>query len=241
MKFVSKLCCGLTVALVASASLADEAKDNAYKALQSLISSSSEISSFAETKVPNVYEAILNGQIYHIYVDGDYVMVGEVFNTKTRSSLKEAKIEELTAKVVESTSLDSMITFAAADPKRYVTVFTDIDCVYCRRFHREVPNLNEAGVEVRYMAFPRAGIPSASYDKAVNVWCSGDQQRAMTDAKNGIELEMKDCTNPVAAQYDAALSAGISGTPMIVLDDGTLISGYLPYAQLLARLGIQEN
>lgn len=241
MKFVSKLCCGLTVALVASASLADEAKDNAYKALQSLISSSSEISSFAETKVPNVYEAILNGQIYHIYVDGDYVMVGEVFNTKTRSSLKEAKIEELTAKVVESTSLDSMITFAAADPKRYVTVFTDIDCVYCRRFHREVPNLNEAGVEVRYMAFPRAGIPSASYDKAVNVWCSGDQQRAMTDAKNGIELEMKDCTNPVAAQYDAALSAGISGTPMIVLDDGTLISGYLPYPQLLARLGIQEN
>ncbi len=241
MKFISKFCYGLTAALIASASLADEAKDNAYKALQALLPSSSTIDSFAETKAPNVYEAVLSGQIYHIYAVGDHILVGEAFNIVTRTSLKEAKVEELALKVVESTSLDSMIRFAAADHKRYVTVFTDIDCVYCRRFHREVPKLTEAGVEVRYMAFPRAGIPSSSYDKAVNVWCSEDQQQAMTDAKNGIDIESENCTNPVAVQYDAAVSAGISGTPMIVLDNGTLISGYLPYEQLLGRLGIEVN
>ena len=91
------------------------------------------------------------------------------------------------------------------------------------------------------MAFPRAGVESESYNKIVNVWCSDDQQKAMTDAKNGVKLPAASCTNPIADQYRQGVQAGINGTPTLVLDDGTMIGGYVPANELLSRVGLSSN
>ncbi len=238
MKYFLKLCFGIAAVLTTGIAFADDSRDATYKAFESLLSTSVKIDSLTETGMPNVYEVVIGGQIYHAFTSGDYILIGEIFETQSGKSLKDVKVEKSISDVVSNASVDEMITFPAVDSKRYVTVFTDIDCAYCRRFHREVPDLNAAGVEVRYLAFPRAGVPSASYDKYVNVWCSQDQLKAMTDAKNGVDVQEYVCDNPVASQFEAASNAGIAGTPMIVVDDGTLIGGYVPYQELLVEMGI---
>ena len=122
--------------------------------------------------------------------------------------------------------------------KATITVFTDIDCGYCRKLHQDVPELNRLGVAVRYLAFPRAGIGSDSYDKAVSVWCADDQQKALTKAKAGKDIEMKTCVNPVAEQYGLVDAFGVTGTPAIFYEDGTLqAGGTCPLSRCLFDLG----
>ena len=117
-------------------------------------------------------------------------------------------------------------------------MFTDIDCGYCRKLHREIPQLNEMGIEVSYLAYPRAGIGSQSYSKYVSAWCAEDKLGALTLAKNGQEIPAKNCDNPIAAQYELGQQMGISGTPAIVLEDGRLIPGYLNAQKLANALGV---
>ena len=128
------------------------------------------------------------------------------------------------------------ISFAPEKTDYDLLVFTDIDCGYCRKLHNQMEEYNENGIAIHYLAFPRAGIGSASYDKYVSVWCADDQQAAMTLAKNGGENESASCPNPIAEQYDLGRELGVTGTPAIVTTDGMLIPGYVPPAQLRQRL-----
>src|SRR5690606_35260891 len=116
------------------------------------------------------------------------------------------------------------------------TVFTDIDCGYCRKLHAEMQGYNELGIGVSYLFFPRSGLKTASYDKAVSVWCAADQQKAMDKAKAGSQVAEKQCDNPVAEQYQAGLASGVTGTPALILQDGTMLPGYMPPDQLKQRL-----
>ena len=241
MKRKFQIICAAAVSVFASSLAADDSKSQAQKSLEALVGPSMAVSAFEETAVENVYEAVIEGQIYHIYAVDHYVMIGEVFNTQSQTSLKDDRIAKQLDSVVQNEPLAQMIVFAGSETKRHITVFTDIDCGYCRRLHREVPELNQAGVEVRYMAYPRAGVGSASYDKIVDVWCSVDQQTAMTEAKNGVKVEAEACENPVESQYLAAAAAGVQGTPTIIVDDGSLIGGYVPAEELLAMLGLTKN
>ena len=118
------------------------------------------------------------------------------------------------------------------------TVFTDVDCTYCRKLHKEVPQMNKMGVEVRYLAYPRGGVGSPGYDKLVTAWCSDNRQDAITRMKRGEELAPKSCDNPVAHEYELGHLAGLSGTPAIVLEDGSMVSGYVTADQLGKMLGI---
>jgi len=129
---------------------------------------------------------------------------------------------------------DQMVVFSPKNPKHTVTVFTDIDCPYCRKLHQEMDGYLKEGIKVRYLFFPRAGIGSKSYDKAVSVWCSADRNQAMTDAKAGKDLGNKTCDNPVATHYKLGEELGVQGTPAIVTDDGRMIPGYLPPERLAA-------
>jgi thiol:disulfide interchange protein DsbC len=115
-------------------------------------------------------------------------------------------------------------------------VFTDIDCGYCRKLHAQMEEYNANGIAINYMAFPRAGIGSRSYEKAVSVWCADDQQAAMTLAKAGSDPDPKQCDNPIAEQYQLGLSMGVSGTPNMMTQSGQLIPGYVPPEQLRERL-----
>lgn len=191
-----------------------------------------------ETEVANVFRLELGGSFAFAYVDGDHVLIGDLLNTKDMVNMSDKAQNEKMAAVIADVPSDQMISFTPAQTKRYITVFTDIDCGFCRKLHAEVPELNEAGVEVRYLAFPRAGVGSGSYDKYVSVWCNADPQDSMTRAKLGEPVAPATCENPVASSYQLGQQVGVRGTPTIIFDDGTIIGGYKPSAELISILGL---
>jgi thiol:disulfide interchange protein DsbC len=163
------------------------------------------------------------------------MLQGELVDVKKRVSLTEPRRREVQLAAVQSIGEDKMIIFEPEKAKHTITVFTDIDCGYCRKMHGEIEQLLDAGIRVRYMMFPRAGIGSDSYKKAVAVWCAEDRNDALTDSKNGKPIEMKTCENPISEHMKLVEELGIRGTPYLVFDDGRNQPGYVP-AKQLARL-----
>ena len=190
------------------------------------------------TEVEGIYRLFIQGNYAYAYVDGDYALIGDLFNTKSKTNLGEAAAGEKMAGVIDAVDESKMILFGPKKPERYVTVFTDIDCGYCRKLHAEVPQLNDAGIQVRYLAYPRAGVPSESYDKYVAVWCNDDQQEALTMAKSGQHVASANCENPIQETFDLGRKVGVRGTPTMIFDDGTVVPGYVQYEELIERLGL---
>ena len=120
------------------------------------------------------------------------------------------------------------IVFAPPNPVHTVTVFTDVECGYCRKLHSEIAEYNAQGIAVEYLAFPRMGIGSEDFDKMVSVWCSDDRKKALTEAKTTGVVADKSCKNTVTMQYNVGQRAGLTGTPMILAEDGTQLGGYVP-------------
>ena len=130
-----------------------------------------------------------------------------------------------------------MIVFSPATPKYTVTVFTDVDCQYCRLFHSQIAEYNKLGIRVRYASFPRTEPGSPSWLKAEQVWCSQDRKAALTRAKQGEPLETKVCkANPVEKVHQAGVDMGITGTPGVFTSSGTEVGGYVPPDALLKQL-----
>ncbi|MCB5162668.1 thioredoxin fold domain-containing protein [Marinomonas algarum] len=180
--------------------------------------------------------ALKEGPTIHVTQDGQYFIAGDLYrmdNTRLENETEKAKLAKVNA-VPES----EMITYKATNEKAHITVFTDIDCGYCRKLHEEVPELNAAGVTVRYLAYPRAGIGSESYQKMVSVWCSADPQASLTQSKEGLDVPENTCVNPIADQYKLGNEVGVRGTPTIVLENGSRLPGYLPADALLKELGL---
>ena len=174
--------------------------------------------------------------------DGRYLFSGDLFELRSDAlvNLSEATRTEKRKTLLGSVADEQMVIFPAADgaAKATVTVFTDVDCGFCRKLHLEVPELNAMGVEVRYLAYPRAGVGSESYKKIVSAWCADDANTAITKLKAGESIPPMECENPVADQFNLGRKMGISGTPAIVLQDGRLIPGYRPAKDLAKELGI---
>ena len=137
------------------------------------------------------------------------------------------------------------IVFAPPNPKYTVTVFTDVTCPYCRVLHEQIKALNKEGIAVEYLAWPRAGVtgdngqPTSTYREMVSIWCAADRKDAFTEAKQGREPKTADCRNPVKDQFDLGLRLGVTGTPAIYAEDGTLIGGYLSPPDMLKA--VQEH
>ena len=129
-----------------------------------------------------------------------------------------------------------MIVFSPKEVKHTISVFTDIDCGYCRKLHNEMHKYNELGIKVRYLAYPRSGPGTPSFIKAENVWCADDRQQALTDAKNGKEVKSKACDNPVKQEFLIGTQVGVTGTPAIFLENGQLLPGYFPAERLIKIL-----
>ena len=148
----------------------------------------------------------------------------------------EARARDTIRKLVATIPAKDRIVFAPANPKYTVTIFTDVECGYCRKFHHEIAEVNRQGIAVEYLAFPRMGLGSADHQKMVSVWCAADRKKALTDAKNDRPFPNKSCTNPVTMEYDVGQRAGLTGTPMVLAADGTTLGGYLSPQQLRTAL-----
>ncbi|GGN33391.1 MULTISPECIES: thioredoxin fold domain-containing protein [Marinomonas] len=184
-----------------------------------------------------LYVVVLkNGPTLHVTQDGKYFVAGDLYRidgTKLENMTEKAKLAK-----IEALPESQMIVYKAKNEKAHITVFTDVDCGYCRMLHKEVPKLNDAGVTVRYLAYPRAGVGSEAYRKMVSIWCSADPEEWLTKVKLGAEIPENKCVNPVADQYKLGNEVGVRGTPSIVLDNGAFLPGYLPAAELVKELGL---
>lgn len=194
----------------------------------------------SETPIAGVLQVQINSDIVYVTDDGQYLLQGQIMDIDTRANLTDQAKSGIRLSLLAGLKKEEQISFAPENPKYELIVFTDIDCGYCRKLHNQMDGYNEQGIAINYMAFPRAGIGSDSYDKFVSVWCSADQQEAMTLAKNGTDPIPQKCPNPVADQYELGREVGVTGTPALLASDGTLIPGYMPPEQLRQRLDSLE-
>lgn len=220
-----------------------QAKDDTEKLKALLQQRLSEIS-ISELKpapIPGLYEMVFGSRIAYVSADGKYMFTGELIDLENRSNLTAIRRGGLVLKSIENLGEANMIVIGPAQAKRTLTVFTDVDCPYCARLHNEVPRLTQAGVKVRYLLYPRAGKETETYKRAIAVWCAKDRVKAVGVAKSGGKLEMKTCTNPVDEHVRLGHEVGVEGTPTLVLDDGRVVPGYAPAAELLALLGLGDG
>lgn len=196
------------------------------------------ITSIADSPVPGLKQIFTNKGLFYVSDNGEFFLQARVYNLnngiedETENALKGVRLEGV------KQFKDSAIEFAAENEKYVINVFTDATCGYCRKLHNEMAELNDLGITVRYLAWPRAGINSAVYRDTVSIWCSEDPHQAITDAKAGKSVNNAQCENQVAEQYRFGQQIGVSGTPNIVMPDGSVIPGYQP-AQALA-LALKE-
>jgi thiol:disulfide interchange protein DsbC len=107
--------------------------------------------------------------------------------------------------------------------------------------HSQIADYNKEGIKIRYLWFPREGVGSEAFDKAVAVSCADNRQEAMTRAKRGEKVESKPCDNPVQAQYELGQKLGVRGTPSMILESGEMLPGYVPPTQLAQMLAEDKN
>ena len=192
------------------------------------------------TDMPGMYAVSLpGGQLLHFSEDGKFFFPGDLYQvTNQLVNLTEEGRAGARKDLIDGLDESQMVVFSPAKErvKATITVFTDIDCVFCRKLHNEVPEMNRLGIAVRYLAFPRSGVDTPSYDKIVSAWCAENPQIALTRAKAGEDIPEAKCVNPVASQLDLVQQLGINSTPAVVLENGTLMPGYrtaADFAQIL--------
>jgi thiol:disulfide interchange protein DsbC len=196
----------------------------------------SQPSSVIESALPGIYEVSYGATIFYFNKDATLMFRGDIIDVKNRVNLTEKKRGDARGQLLASMDESQMIVYPANDEKAKVTVFTDIDCPYCVKLHREMKDYNAEGITVRYMSYPRSGLGTPSYHKAVSVWCSDDPNKALTDAKEKRPVASKTCDDPVAKQYKLGQDLGVQGTPAIFLEDGTSLPGYVPAKRLAAAI-----
>jgi thiol:disulfide interchange protein DsbC len=187
--------------------------------------------------IPGLYEMRLGPQIVYVSADGHYLVKGDIVSVKDDHNLTETRRSAARLAAVNGVGEDRMIVFQPKQVKHTITVFTDVDCGYCRKLHRQINDYLAQGIRVRYMFFPRSGPNTDSWFKAEKVWCSADRNAALTRAKLGEVLQTVQCTpNPVQQHYSLGREFGIEGTPAIILDNGELVPGYASPAELSSYL-----
>ena len=196
----------------------------------------------AESVIPGmVLVEYGNGQLLYGSADGRHLLLGDLLEfgadglvnrTEERRALRRKH------RLDEVDSGDMVIFSPKGEVKTSVVVFTDVDCGYCRKLHQEMDEINALGIEVRYLAFPRAGPGSRSFEKTVSAWCADEPHKAITELKRGNSVPDRTCPNPVTAQYELGVDLGVTGTPALVTEAGKLLPGYMPAAQLADALGL---
>ncbi len=188
------------------------------------------------TPMPGVYEVAMGAELAYVSADGRFLIAGDMYDMDSRTNLTEAGRQKARVAVISKLDEREMIVFKPAKVKHTITVFTDVDCGYCRKLHSEIAQLNERGVQVRYLAYPRAGPGSEDWAKMEAVWCSMDRKKAITDAKAGREVKAQQCSTPVAKQFKLGEQMGVRGTPAIFTNNGDYIGGYLSPDQMSKEL-----
>ena len=210
-------------------------EDRARQAIES-INPEIRIDAIAASPLAGFQEVIVGGQALYVSDDGKYLIQGSLFDIGAKRDLSQAGVNAVRRRLLATVPASERIVFAPPNPRYTVSVFTDVECGYCRKLHSEIEQLNKLGVRVRYMAYPRAGPGTDDWAKMESVWCSKDRKTAITQAKQGNEVKAQKCATPVAKQYELGEQLGVRGTPAIFTKTGAYIGGYLPPQELVKQL-----
>lgn len=199
-----------------------------------------EVERVGAAPLPGFREAIVAGQVVYVSDDGRYLFLpgsgGALFDVDSKKNLSEDAMAAMRKQLLQTIPASERIVFSPPNPKYTVTIFTDVECGYCRKLHSEIAEYNRQGIAVEYLAFPRMGIGSEDYKKMVAVWCATDRRKALTDAKNDRSPPYRNCKTSVNMQYDIGQRVGLTGTPMILTREGVQVGGYVPPAALRETL-----
>lgn len=241
--------CALTVSLVMAASVRAQLAD--YSALEAQLTKALSQATGAPITVTRINATpasellevgLSNGMTLYTTPDGDHFVVGDLYAVRATGlvNLAEQQREIERKAVVDSVAIDDMVVFSPdGEVRDYITVFTDVTCFYCQKLHKEVDDLNRRGIEVRYLAYPRAGLDSDGAAKLATAWCADDQQTTLTKLKAGVSLPTNACADaPIAAHYQLGGQLGVRGTPAIITSGGQMIPGYRSAADLEQILGL---
>ncbi|USE34347.1 thioredoxin fold domain-containing protein [Endozoicomonas sp. SCSIO W0465] len=226
-----------------------DGKDGTVQSPETLIESqlkkldaSIPIESISKSPMPGIYQVMLKGGfVLYSSENGQFFIKGDLMEVRGTQlvNLTEAIKSQQNARLLKFLKKESMVIFAPkGETKGVVYAFTDVDCGYCRKLHREVNQLNELGIELRYLAFPRGGQQSPVHGKMTDAWCSVDRKQALTDLKTGkpVSVDSKGdkaaCSAVIDEHYNLGIQMGINGTPAMVLENGQVIPGYRPAADI---------
>ena len=207
-------------------------------ALLKLLPAGSKLEDLRPSPIAGIYEFSQGAEISYLTADGKYFIDGNLYDMKSRDNLTETLRTHARVALINSVPETEMLIFSPPNPKYTITVFTDVDCAYCRKLHSQIAEINRLGIRVRYMFFPRTGPGTESWKKAEVVWCSANRNEALTRAKAGATLDMnKVCApTPVKREYELGENIGVRGTPAIITESGDYINGYMEPRELLDQL-----
>jgi thiol:disulfide interchange protein DsbC len=193
------------------------------------------VENITDAPIAGLYQVAVGANVAYVTKDGRYIVRGDIYDAETSANVSEETRARARATLLGSVDPATLIVFKpkSGEVKHTVTIFTDVDCGYCRQFHREIDKVTALGIEVRYLFYPRTGRDTESWTKADQVWCAADHNSALTRAKLGGEIPNgADCATPVEAHYELGQRIGVRGTPAIFSEAGELLGGYLPPASL---------
>jgi thiol:disulfide interchange protein DsbC len=223
--------------LAVSAASAAAAEDPAAIANQALhkLAPNAKVESVTPSPLAGFYAVVADGHPVLVSSDGKYLIDGHVIDVDARRNVLDDAMAGLRKQALANIPQSKRIVFAPPNPKYHVTVFTDVDCPYCREFHKQIAEYNKLGIAVDYVLFPLSIHPGAD-KKAQTVWCSKDRNIAYNESMDGKALAPLTCSNPIAEITNTANAIGINGTPAIFADNGAQLGGYVPPAQLAKQL-----
>src|SRR5580700_5125695 len=245
MRILAALTLACTLSVGALAAAADPAQAppaapsaDPRAALLKLLPAGAKLEDLRPSPIPGIYEFTQDADVSYLTADGKYFLDGNLYDMHTRENLTEDLRMRARVAMIAAVPESEMLIFSPPNPKYTITVFTDVDCQYCRKLHSEMAELNRLGVRVRYMFFPRTGPGTESWKKAEVVWCSPNRNEALTRAKAGAVLDMnKVCSpTPVKREYEVGENIGVRGTPAIITESGDYIAGYMEPRELLDQL-----
>jgi thiol:disulfide interchange protein DsbC len=195
-----------------------------------------EIDKVEESGIPGLYTVMIGAEILYVSADGQYLLKGDLIDIPNRSNLSEEKRAGARQAILKTIPKQEFITFSPDNPRHTVYVFTDITCGFCQKLQGDIQKINDRGIAVNYLAFPREGSDSATARRMQSVWCAKDRQTAFIDAMIGLAVNSPECDNPVTEHFGLGQTMGVNGTPAIFTEDGTYLRGYLPPDELLKVL-----
>lgn len=236
--FTGLVLIGAVTAQAAALGDEGETKDRIIEGLEkNLPSLTVERDQLSRSPIPGLWTLQVGPDVVYVDESGEHLVQGDVISLRDRENLTETDRRSARLEAIDAIPSDRKISYPAEDEEHSITVFTDIDCGYCRQLHRDMADLNEAGVTVDYLFFPRGGQSSDAWEKSNRVWCADDRRAALDQAKSGQTPETASCDDtPTEMHHTLGQRMGVTGTPAIITDEGHMIRGYMPLPRLLQQL-----